>query len=84
MFFVYRILTNLIVIFFPIIILFKKLKKKEHPARFKEKIHTKKESSKTKVAREGLIKIETIVLTPKSSRSRISSKSCSHHTNGYF
>jgi 3-deoxy-D-manno-octulosonic-acid transferase len=38
MFFVYRILTNLIVIFFPIIILFRLLKKKEHPARFKEKI----------------------------------------------
>ena len=37
MFFVYRILTNLIVIFSPIIILFRLLKKKEHPTRFKEK-----------------------------------------------
>ena len=38
MFFVYRILTNLIIIFFPIIILIRLLKKKEHPTRFKEKI----------------------------------------------
>jgi len=37
MFFVYRILTNLIIIFSPIIILFRLLKKKEHPTRFKEK-----------------------------------------------
>ena len=37
MFFLYRILTNLIVIFSPIIILIRLLKKKEHPTRFKEK-----------------------------------------------
>ena len=40
-------------------------------------LHTKQESSKTTVAHEGSIKIETRGLTPKSSRSRISSKSCS-------
>ena len=37
MLFVYRILTNLIVFFLPIIILIRLLKKKEHPIRFKEK-----------------------------------------------
>ena len=37
MFFVYRILTNLILVFSPIIILVRLLKKKEHPTRFKEK-----------------------------------------------
>ena len=44
MFFVYRILTNLIFFFSPLIILIRLLKKKEHPTRFKEKfsIHTKK------------------------------------------
>ena len=40
-------------------------------------LHTKQESSKTTVANEGSIKIDRRVLTPKSSRSRISSKSCS-------
>ena len=40
-------------------------------------LHTKQDSSKTTVARGGSIKIETRVLTPKSSRSRFSSKSCS-------
>ena len=38
MFFVYRILTNLILVFSPIIILVRLLKKKEHPTRFKEKL----------------------------------------------
>ena len=44
MFFIYRLLTNLIFIFSPIIILIRLLKKKEHPTRFKEKfgIYTKK------------------------------------------
>jgi 3-deoxy-D-manno-octulosonic-acid transferase len=37
MLFVYRILINLIVIFSPIIVLVRLLKKKEHPTRFKEK-----------------------------------------------
>ena len=40
-------------------------------------LHTKQESSKTTIANEGSIKIETRILIPKSSRSRISSKSCS-------
>ena len=44
MFFIYRILINLIFIFSPIIILVRLLKKKEHPIRFKEKfcIYSKK------------------------------------------
>ena len=44
MFFIYRILINLIFIFSPIIILVRLVKKKEHPIRFKEKlgIYTKK------------------------------------------
>ena len=44
MFFVYKILTNLIFLFSPIIILIRILKRKEHIIRFKEKfsIHTKK------------------------------------------
>ena len=44
MFFVYRILTNLILILSPIIIFIRLLKKKEHPKRFKEKLgfYTKK------------------------------------------
>ena len=37
MFFIYRILTNLILLFSPIIILIRLLKKKEHPLRLKEK-----------------------------------------------
>jgi len=37
MFFIYRILTNLILIISPIIIIIRLLKKKEHPIRFKEK-----------------------------------------------
>ena len=37
MFFIYRILTNLILIISPIIIFIRLLKKKEHPTRFKEK-----------------------------------------------
>ena len=37
MFFIYRALTNLILIISPIIILFRLFKKKEHPKRFKEK-----------------------------------------------
>ena len=37
MFFIYRILTNLILIISPIIIFIRLLKKKEHPIRFKEK-----------------------------------------------
>ena len=37
MFFIYRVLTNLILIISPIIILFRLFKKKEHPKRFKEK-----------------------------------------------
>jgi hypothetical protein len=40
-------------------------------------LHTKPESSKTKFARDSSIEIETRVLTPKSLRSIISSKSCS-------
>ena len=46
MFFIYRILTNLILIFSPIIILIRLLKNKEHPKRFKEKLgfYTKKKS----------------------------------------
>ena len=44
MFFVYRVLANLIFLFSPLIIFIRLLKKKEHPIRFKEKfsIHTKK------------------------------------------
>ena len=44
MFFIYRVLTNIILIFSPIIILIRLIKKKEHPIRFKEKIgfYTKK------------------------------------------
>ena len=40
----YKILTNLIFVFSPLIILIRLIKKKEHPVRFKEKfsIHTKK------------------------------------------
>ena len=47
MFFAYRILTNLILLFSPLIILIRLLKRKEHPKRFKEKfsIHTKKRLS---------------------------------------
>ena len=37
MFFVYRMLTNLVFVFSPIIILIRLLKKKEHPVRFREK-----------------------------------------------
>ena len=37
MFFIYRLLANLILIISPIIILYRLLKKKEHPIRFKEK-----------------------------------------------
>ena len=37
MFFIYRILVNLILIFSPIIVLVRLLKRKEHPIRFKEK-----------------------------------------------
>jgi len=44
MFFIYRILTNLILILSPLIIFIRLLKKKEHPFRFKEKFgfYTKK------------------------------------------
>ena len=44
MFFVYRILTNLILILSPLIIIIRLLKKKEHQKRFKEKFgfYTKK------------------------------------------
>ena len=44
MFFVYRVLVNLIFLFSPLIILLRLFKRKEHPTRFKEKfsIHTKK------------------------------------------
>ena len=44
MFFVYRVLTNLILVISPIIILIRLFKKKEHPQRFKEKLgfYTKK------------------------------------------
>ena len=47
MFFVYKTLTNLIFLFFPIIFLIRFLKKKEHPKRFIEKIgfYTKKKLS---------------------------------------
>ena len=38
MFFIYRILVNLILIFSPIIVLVRLLKRKEHPIRFKEKL----------------------------------------------
>jgi 3-deoxy-D-manno-octulosonic-acid transferase len=38
MFFVYRILTNLVLILSPVIIFIRLLKKKEHPTRFKEKL----------------------------------------------
>ena len=37
MFFFYKILTNLIFIFSPVIIFIRLLNKKEHPTRFKEK-----------------------------------------------
>ena len=37
MFFIYRVLINLILLLSPIIILIRLLKKKEHPIRFKEK-----------------------------------------------
>jgi 3-deoxy-D-manno-octulosonic-acid transferase len=37
MFFIYRLITNLILIFSPIIIIVRLFKKKEHPLRFKEK-----------------------------------------------
>jgi hypothetical protein len=40
-------------------------------------LHTQQESSKTTVAREGSIKIELNILTPKSLRSRMSIKSWS-------
>ena len=44
MFFIYKVLANLIFLFSPLIILIRLLKRKEHPKRFKEKfsIHTKK------------------------------------------
>ena len=44
MFFIYKILANLIFLFSPLIIIIRLLKKKEHPLRFKEKFgfHTKK------------------------------------------
>jgi 3-deoxy-D-manno-octulosonic-acid transferase len=44
MFFIYRLITNLIFLLSPIIILIRLLKKKEHPIRFKEKfgIYTEK------------------------------------------
>ena len=44
MLFIYRVLANLILLFSPVIILIRLLKKKEHPIRFKEKLgtHTKK------------------------------------------
>ena len=44
MFFVYKVLTNIVLFFSPIIILFRILKKKEDPIRFKEKLgyYTKK------------------------------------------
>ncbi|MDA7573238.1 3-deoxy-D-manno-octulosonic acid transferase [Candidatus Pelagibacter sp.] len=47
MFFIYRLLANLILIISPIIILYRLLKKKEHPVRFKEKFcfFTKKKIS---------------------------------------
>ena len=47
MFFVYRVLANLIFLFSPLIILIRLLKKKEHPRRFKEKfsINTRKRIS---------------------------------------
>ena len=38
MLFIYRALINLIIIFSPIIIIFRLIKKKEHPIRFKEKL----------------------------------------------
>ena len=37
MFFIYRVLTNLVFLFSPVIILIRLFKKKEHPTRFKEK-----------------------------------------------
>jgi 3-deoxy-D-manno-octulosonic-acid transferase len=47
MFFVYKVLANLIFLFSPLVILIRLLKKKEHPRRFKEKfsINTKKKIS---------------------------------------
>ena len=47
MFFVYRVLANLIFLFSPLIILIRLLKKREHPKRFKEKfsINTRKRIS---------------------------------------
>ena len=38
MLFIYRALINLIIIFSPVIIIFRLIKKKEHPIRFKEKL----------------------------------------------
>jgi len=38
MLFIYRTLINLIIIFSPVIIIFRLIKKKEHPIRFKEKL----------------------------------------------
>ena len=38
MFFIYRVLVNIIFLFSPIIVLIRLLKKKEHPKRFKEKL----------------------------------------------
>ena len=38
MLFIYRALTNLLIVFSPIIIIFRLIKKKEHPIRFKEKL----------------------------------------------
>ena len=38
MLFLYRVLTNLIIIFSPLIIIYRLLKKKEHIIRFKEKL----------------------------------------------
>ena len=47
MFFIYRILINLILVISPIIIFFRLIKKKEHPIRFKEKFgfYSKKKTS---------------------------------------
>ena len=38
MLFIYRVLINLVIIFSPIIIILRLIKKKEHPIRFKEKL----------------------------------------------
>ena len=47
MFFIYRVLTNLVFLFSPVIILIRLFKKKEHVTRFKEKfgIYKKKKVS---------------------------------------